>query len=244
VADRCSVERLTDRALLAIQGPDAYAALSELLPIAGMRFMDSRNVDVDGAHCFVTRSGYTGEDGFELSLPARLAHAVFHRLMAHPSVRAIGLGARDSLRLEAGLCLFGHDVTPDTTPVEAGLDWAIPAVRRSGGARSGGFPGSDVINDQIVHGVARRRVGLKPESRPVREGAALFADLTSKLPLGWVTSGTYGPSADCPVAMGYVTAPAAHLGTRLCADVRGQRVPVTVSALPFVPHRYCRSTGR
>jgi aminomethyltransferase len=232
---------LADRALFAIQGPDACAALSDLLPdIADMRFMDSLKVMVDGAECYVTRSGYTGEDGFELSLPAHLAHGVFHRLLAHPSVRPIGLGARDSLRLEAGLCLYGHDVTTDTTPVEAGLEWAIPSVRRSGGAREGGFPGSDVIIDQILHGVARRRVGLKPESRPVREGAALFADSTSKLPMGWVTSGTYGPSADCPVAMGYVTAPAAQVGTRLCADVRGQRVPVTVSALPFVPHRYHR----
>jgi aminomethyltransferase len=160
--------------------------------------------------------------------------------MAHPSVRAIGLGARDSLRLEAGLCLHGHDVTPDTTAVEAGLDWAIPSVRRSGGARAGGFPGSDVILSQLLHGVARRRVGLRPESRPVREGAELFADSTSTLPLGRVTSGTYGPSADCPVAMAYITAAAARAGTRLCADVRGQRVPVTVSDLPFVPHRYHR----
>jgi aminomethyltransferase len=241
LSDRCSVDWLTDRALLAIQGPDACAVLSALLPaIAGMRFMDSRTLVVDGADCYVTRSGYTGEDGFEISLPAQIAHGVFHRLMAHPSVRAIGLGARDSLRLEAGLCLYGHDLTPDTTPVEAGLDWAIQAVRRSGAARAGGFPGSDVILSQLAQGAARRRIGLKPEARPVREGAALFADSAAKLPLGWVTSGTYGPSTDCPVAMGYVTTAAARVGTRLCADVRGQRVPVTVSALPFVPHRYHR----
>ncbi len=237
----CTVEVLTDRALLAIQGPSACAALCALVPmVAAMRFMDADVFSIGGAPCFITRSGYTGEDGFEISVPAAMAATIVERLLDHASVKLIGLGARDSLRLESGLCLYGHDLTADTTPVEAALEWAIQPARRAGGARVGGFPGSEVILSQLSHGTERKRVGLRPDARPVREGAALFADATSNAALGQITSGTYAPSAQCPVAMGYVPASVAHIGTRLFADVRGQRIPVTLSDMPFVPHRYRR----
>jgi aminomethyltransferase len=208
--------------------------------VAAMRFMDADVFSIDGASCFITRSGYTGEDGFEISVPAAMAATIVERLLDHASVKLIGLGARDSLRLESGLCLYGHDLTADTTPVEAALEWAIQPARRVGGARVGGFPGSEVILSQLSHGAERKRVGLRPDARPVREGAALFADATSSAPLGQITSGTYAPSAQCPVAMGYVPASVAHIGTRLFADIRGQRIPVTLSGMPFVPHRYHR----
>ncbi|MDP9012894.1 MAG: glycine cleavage system aminomethyltransferase GcvT [Pseudomonadota bacterium] len=237
----CTVEALPDRALLAIQGPSACAALSSLVAsTTAMRFMDAGIFSIDGAECFIARSGYTGEDGFEISVPAALARTVAERLLSHPDVQLIGLGARDSLRLEAGLCLYGHDITAQTTPVEAELGWAIQPVRRVGGMRAGGFPGADVILSQLTQGAARRRVGLRPELRPVREGATLFAEAASDTAIGQVTSGTYAPSAHGPVAMGYVPRSAAHLGTRLFADVRGQRTPVTVSEMPFVAHRYHR----
>jgi aminomethyltransferase len=237
----CTLELASDRALLAVQGPDACAALAALVPsVATMRFMDAGVYSIDGARCFVSRSGYTGEDGFELSVPAAAAEDIAERLLRHPSVRLIGLGARDSLRLEAGLCLCGHDLGEDMTPIEAGLDWAIQPVRRAGGPRPGGFPGADVILAQLERGVARRRVGLRAEGRPVREGAALFADPTSDAAIGRVTSGTYGPSAEGPVAMGYVPISLTPIGTRLFADVRGQRIPLAVSGMPFVPHRYHR----
>jgi aminomethyltransferase len=173
-------------------------------------------------------------------VPAARALDLAEKLMRHASVQLIGLGARDSLRLEAGLCLCGHDVDAQTTPVEAALDWAIPAVRRRGGARQGGFPGADLILDQLERGTARRRVGLRSEGRPVREGAALFEDAAADTVIGRVTSGTYGPSADGPVAMAYVPTALTEIGTRLFADVRGQRIPLAVSAMPFVPHRYHR----
>jgi aminomethyltransferase len=202
--------------------------------------MDADVFSIEGASCFIARSGYTGEDGFEISVPAALAATIAEQLLVHPSVKLVGLGARDSLRLESGLCLYGHDLTADTTPVEAALEWAIQPARRVGGARAGGFPGSEIILSQLAHGAARKRVGLRPDARPVREGAALFADSTSTAALGRVTSGTYAPSAQCPVAMGYVPASVAQVGTRLYADVRGQRIPVTLSDMPFVPHRYRR----
>jgi aminomethyltransferase len=237
----CSVELASARALLAVQGPDACGALSALMPaVAAMHFMDVGAFRVDDTTCFISRSGYTGEDGFELSVPAALAEDIAERLLRHPSVQLIGLGARDSLRLEAGLCLCGHDLGGDTTPIEAALDWAIQSVRRTGGSRPGGFPGADVILTQLERGVARKRVGLRAEGRPVREGAVLFADPTSDAAIGRVTSGTYGPSAEGPVAMGYVPISLAPIGTRLFADVRGQRIPLVVSNMPFVPHRYHR----
>jgi aminomethyltransferase len=241
LSEHCTVELLPDRALLAIQGPKACAALATLVPmVSAMRFMDADVFSIDGAPCFITRSGYTGEDGFEISVPAAMAAGIVEQLLAEPAVKLIGLGARDSLRLESGLCLYGHDLTADTSPVEAALEWAIQPARRIGGARVGGFPGEEVILSQLSHGASRRRVGLRPETRPVREGAELFADATSNAVLGQVTSGTFGPSAQCPVAMGYVPASVARVGTRLFADVRGQRIPVTLSDMPFVPHRYRR----
>jgi len=237
----CSVELDSARALLAIQGPDACTVLSALVPeVAAMRFMDAGVFKVDGATCFISRSGYTGEDGFEMSVPVEVAEDIANRLLRHPSVQLVGLGARDSLRLEAGLCLCGHDLGKDTTPVEAALDWAVQPARRAGGSRPGGFPGADVILTQLERGVARKRVGLRPEGRPVREGATLFADSTSDTAIGRVTSGTYGPSAEGPVAMGYVPISLTPIGTRLFADVRGQRIPLAVSGMPFVPHRYHR----
>ncbi|MEA3108502.1 MAG: aminomethyltransferase [Gammaproteobacteria bacterium] len=237
----CSVELASARALLAVQGPEACAALSALVPaVAAMRFMDAGVFAIDGTTCFISRSGYTGEDGFEMSVPVAVAEDIAERLLSHGSVRLIGLGARDSLRLEAGLCLCGHDLGEDVTPIEAALDWAIQPARRRGGTRAGGFPGADVILTQLERGVARKRVGLRPEGRPVREGAALFADPTSNAAIGRVTSGTYGPSAEGPVAMGYVPISLTPTGTRLFADVKGQRIPLAVCNMPFVPHRYHR----
>lgn len=237
----CEVTPLLDRSLLAIQGPAAVEVLSRLAPsVTGMRFMDAAIHAVEGAECYISRSGYTGEDGFEISIPTPAVQAVAQPLLAHPELKLIGLGARDSLRLEAGLCLYGHELSTDITPVEADLQWAIPPVRRTGGARAGGFPGADVILSQLMHGTARRRVGLRPQLRPVREGAALFDAQSGGTEVGRVTSGTYGPSARGPVAMGYVPNALAAAGTQLFADVRGQRTPVLVSELPFIPHRYHR----
>jgi aminomethyltransferase len=237
----CTVDLLEDRALLAVQGPQACAALASWVPaVAGMRFMDIERCAIDGAACYVSRSGYTGEDGFELSVPASAADAIAARLLRHPAVRLAGLGARDSLRLEAGLCLYGHDLGEDTTPIEAALGWAIQPARRAGGRRAGGFPGAEIILAQLAHGAPRRRVGLKPELRPVRAGAALFVDTSATTAIGRVTSGTYGPSLERPVAMGYVPLAHARPGTRLFAEVRGQRTPLSVSEMPFVPHRYHR----
>lgn len=241
LSDVCEVELLVERSLLAIQGPAASEALSSLVPSAAvMRFMDARVCSIHGLECYITRSGYTGEDGFEISVPTSVVQAVAQSLLSHPSVKLVGLGARDSLRLEAGLCLYGHELNTETTPVEAALNWAIQPVRRAGAARAGGFPGADVILPQLIHGAARRRVGLRPELRPVREAAALFLDDSSTEAIGQVTSGTYAPSVRGPVAMGYVPESLATTGTRLFAEVRGQRTPVMVSDLPFIPHRYHR----
>jgi aminomethyltransferase len=241
LSDVCHVEHLTDRVLLALQGPKAVDSLVELLPQAGgMRFMDAVSVEHDGAPCVVTRSGYTGEDGFEISLPADRAASWVAQLLANPLVRWAGLGARDSLRLEAGLCLYGHELTAETTPVEASLAWAIQPSRRTGGARAGGYPGDTVISSQLSQGTTRRRVGLRPVGRPVREGAWLFDVASGGEPVGQVTSGTFAPSAQCPIAMGYVPVSLAAPGGLLHAEVRGQRVPVHVSDMPFVPPRYHR----
>jgi len=241
LAATCTIEVLTERALLAIQGPKACAALAALVPsVMEMRFMDAGLFSADGTECFISRAGYTGEDGFEISLPAAAAVAMADRLTDHSFVQLAGLGARDSLRLEAGLCLYGHDLDARTTPVEAAIEWAIQPVRREGGVRAGGFLGAEVILSQLSRGAPRKRVGLRPEGRPAREGTALFPDATSSIALGRITSGTYGPSAQCPIAMGYVAEPAARIGDRLFAEIRGERTPVTLSAMPFVPHRYHR----
>ena len=230
------VDYLSDRALLALQGPLAEAALAQVIPqVAAMRFMD---VGVFG-DIWVSRSGYTGEDGFEVSLPQDQAHGFAETLLQIPQVMPIGLGARDSLRLEAGLCLYGHDITEKTSPIEAGLGWAIHKSRRTGGGRAGGFPGAERILREIAHGPERLRVGLRPEGRaPMREGTALFAP--DGTPLGEVTSGGFGPSEAAPIAMGYVAAHYAAPGTLLEGEVRGKRLPVTLAPLPFHPTTYKR----
>ncbi|MCJ2007819.1 glycine cleavage system aminomethyltransferase GcvT [Methylobacterium sp. J-092] len=231
-----------DRALIALQGPKAEAALARIAPqVAAMRFMDAAEVPILGHACLVTRSGYTGEDGFEISLPDVAAEAVAEALLADAAVMPIGLGARDSLRLEAGLCLHGADIGPDTSPVEAGLAWAIPSVRRIGGARAGGFPGDARILAEIAAGPSRRRVGLRPEGRsPVRAGAPLFAEEAGTEPVGTVTSGGFGPSLGAPAAMAMLPVALGTDGTRVFAEVRGQRLPVRVVPLPFVPAGFKR----
>lgn len=234
------VDFIQDRALLALQGPGAEAALAALLPgVAAMRFMDVAEMDWDGAEVWLSRSGYTGEDGFELSIPEGRALEFAEALLARPGVMPIGLGARDSLRLEAGLCLYGHDIDDSTSPVEAGLIWAIQKVRRPGGDRAGGFPGAERILRELAEGPERCRVGLRPEGRaPMREGVELFA--VDGTPLGRVTSGGFGPSVEAPVAMGYVPASYATIGTAVMGEVRGKRLPVTVVPMPFHPTTYKR----
>lgn len=234
------VEAVTDRALLALQGPQAEAVLVRLVPgVAAMRFMDVAIADWDGAELWISRSGYTGEDGFEISVPEGRATEFARALLAQPEVLPIGLGARDSLRLEAGLCLYGHDIDEGTTPVEAGLTWAIQKVRRRGGAREGGFPGAERILAELETGPARLRVGLAPQGRaPIREGAALFATEVAAEPVGQVTSGGFGPSLGAPMAMAYLPAPLAVPDTPLWAEVRGKRLPLRVASLPFRPSSY------
>jgi aminomethyltransferase len=242
LSDSCIIEPLPDRALIALQGPKAESVLTKLCPDASaMRFMDCGPRSVGGIDCFVSRSGYTGEDGFEISVPADQAERLAKTLLADGDVLPIGLGARDSLRLEAGLCLYGHDIDTTTTPVEGALEWSIQKSRRSGGARAGGFPGADRILAQLENGAPRRRVGLRPEGRaPVREGAALFADETSTERIGTVTSGGFGPSLNAPVAMGYLPSSLAVLGGLVFAELRGARLPLRIAAMPFVPNTYKR----
>ncbi len=242
LSDTCMIEPLPDRALLALQGPKAELVLAKLCAEApAMRFMDAGPHRVDGIDCFVSRSGYTGEDGFEISVPAEQAERLAKTLLANSDVLPIGLGARDSLRLEAGLCLYGHDIDTSTTPVEGALEWSIQKSRRKGGARAGGFPGADRILGQFEQGAPRRRVGLRPEGRaPVREGAPLFADASSRDQIGAVTSGGFGPSLNAPVAMGYLPTPRTTLGATVFAELRGQRLPLRVAAMPFVANTYKR----
>lgn len=238
----CIIDSLQDRALIALQGPKAEAALAKLCAEApAMKFMDAGPHKVAGLDCFVSRSGYTGEDGFEISVPATHAEHLARTLLENPDVMPIGLGARDSLRLEGGLCLYGHDIDTTTTPVEAALEWSVQKSRRSGGARAGGFPGAEKILAHFDNGASRRRVGLRTEGRaPVREAALLFADATGGEPIGKVTSGGFGPSLNAPVAMGYVPTASSALDTKLFAEVRGQRLPLTVAAMPFVKNTYKR----
>jgi len=238
----CIIEPLPDRALIALQGPKAEAALARIgADVSAMKFMDTGPQRIGTFDCFVSRSGYTGEDGFEISVHAEQAEALATALLENPDVLPIGLGARDSLRLEAGLCLYGHDIDTATTPVEAALEWSVQKSRRHGGARAGGFPGSEKILAQFERGATRRRVGLRAEGRaPVREGAPLFADAASTEQIGKVTSGGFGPSLNAPVAMGYVPSSLAAAGTTLFAEVRGQRLPLQVAPTPFVPNTYKR----
>lgn len=237
----CDVERL-DRALIALQGPKAETALALLAPeCTSMRFMDVRALTLMGAECLVMRSGYTGEDGFEISIPADIAREIAEELLASTCVAPIGLGARDSLRLEAGFCLYGSDIDERTTPVEAGLSWAIQKVRRHRGAREGGFPGAEIILGQLERGARRHRVGLRPEGRaPVRAGALLYVDKDASAPIGSVTSGGFGPSLNAPIAIGYLPTALAMPGTTVFADLRGNRLPVSAVTLPFIGPKYKR----
>ncbi|MFO7804458.1 MAG: glycine cleavage system aminomethyltransferase GcvT [Paracoccaceae bacterium] len=237
-----TVTPIPDRALLALQGPLAEDVLADLnASVRDMAFMDVATVDLGGTEAWVSRSGYTGEDGFEISVPESDADSLARRLLAHPDVEPIGLGARDSLRLEAGLCLYGHDIGPDTSPIEAGLIWAIQKVRRTGGNRAGGFPGADRILDEIAQGATRKRVGLRPEGRaPMREGVQLFADHDSDAVIGTITSGGFGPTVGGPVAMAYVSADLATSGTTVFGELRGKRLPLTVTPLPFTPAKFKR----
>jgi aminomethyltransferase len=242
LSDDCVIEPLADRALVALQGPKAESVLAKFCAdVTAMRFMDAGPRRVHGIDCFVSRSGYTGEDGFEISVPTEHAEALVTALLENSDVLPIGLGARDSLRLEAGLCLYGHDIDTTTTPVEGALEWSIQKSRRTGGARAGGFPGSDPILAQLANGAPRRRVGLRPEGRaPVREGAPLFADATSSQQIGAITSGGFGPSLNAPVAMGYLPASHAAPETTVFAELRGQRLPLRTAPTPFVPNTYKR----
>jgi len=242
IGQRCQVVPMPDHALLALQGPQAVTALARLVPgVEQLVFMTGGAFSIAGCDCFVTRSGYTGEDGFEISVPAAQADTLARALLAQPEVKPIGLGARNSLRLEAGLCLYGNDIDTTTTPPEAALNWAIQKVRRTGGARAGGFPGADKVLAQIDQPstLARKRVGLVALERiPVREHTELQSPDCQRI--GEVTSGLLGPTVDQPVAMGYVTLPFAAVGTRVNAIVRGKAVPMEVAPMPFTPARYHR----
>ena len=241
IGTRCEIESLFDtRALLALQGPKAVDVLARLAPeVAGMIFMQFRRVQLLGVDCFVSRSGYTGEDGFEISVPVESTEALARALLAEGEVQPIGLGARDSLRLEAGLCLYGHDMSTATTPIEASLLWAMSKPRRADGARAGGFPGAERIFEQQREGVLNKRVGLLPLERvPVREGAEIV-DADGQV-IGLVSSGGFGPSLGASVAMGYVQSSHASIDTPVWAIVRGKRVPMRVAKTPFVAQRYYR----
>ena len=241
IGNRCQIEPLfEERALLALQGPAAVTVLARLAPqVAQMTFMQFASVSLLGVACYVSRSGYTGEDGYEISVPADHADALARRLLAEPEVAAIGLGARDSLRLEAGLCLYGHDMNTHTTPIEASLLWAVSKARRTDGARAGGFPGAAAVFAQQQNGIPRKRVGLLPQERtPVREGAEIV-DADGAI-IGTVCSGGFGPTLGGPVAMGYVDSAHATLDTPVWAIVRGKKVAMKVSKMPFVTQRYYR----
>ncbi|MFU1478120.1 glycine cleavage system aminomethyltransferase GcvT [Roseovarius sp. C7] len=240
--DGCEIVEIQHRALLALQGPEAEAVLEELVPgVADMRFMDVAVIASEFGELWISRSGYTGEDGYEISVPEAEAEDFARALLAQEAVEPIGLGARDSLRLEAGLCLYGHDIDETTSPVEARLTWAIQKLRRADGARAGGFPGAERILGELSDGAARHRVGLRPESRaPMREGTELYAEAEGGSPIGRVTSGAFGPTIEAPMSMGYVPRDYSAEGTKLYGDVRGKRQPVTVAALPFTPANFKR----
>ncbi len=238
----CEVEAVEDRSLLALQGPEAEKVLEEIVPgVASMKFMDVGIFSSALGELWISRSGYTGEDGFEISVSDSQATALAKMLISHTCVLPIGLGARDSLRLEAGLCLYGSDIDETTSPVEAGLNWAIQKVRRRDGERAGGFPGEGRILKELEHATRRKRVGLLPEGRaPMRAGTILFADETSEHSIGQVTSGAFGPNIERPMSMGYLAAEHAAPGTIIFGDVRGKRLPAKVSAMPFIPANFKR----
>ncbi|MGQ3676108.1 glycine cleavage system aminomethyltransferase GcvT [Xanthobacter sp. TB0139] len=230
---------LDERGLIALQGPESAQVMARLCPEAAeLPFMGTLSATMAGVPVHISRSGYTGEDGFEISMPAASARALWDALLAEREVKPIGLGARDSLRLEAGLCLYGHDIDRTTTPVEAGLIWSIQKRRRE----EGGFPGADIVRTQLAEGVVRQRVGLKPEGRaPAREGAQIIHQGEV---VGHVTSGGFAPSLGGPIAMGYVPPALAAPGTRLELLVRGKPLAATVTTLPFVPTRYVRKMSK
>ena len=240
IGHRCRVVPMPERALLALQGPQAAAALARInAAVANLVFMSGAEFDLAGTPCFVTRSGYTGEDGFEISVPAADAAALAEALLAQPEVQPAGLGARDTLRLEAGLCLYGHDIDERTSPVEAGLTWAIQKVRRPGGARAGGYPGAAAIEGHLAGGAPCKRVGLVGLERvPVREGTTIIDAQGRKL--GQVTSGTLAPTVDRAIAMAYLPIDHAQPQHEVYAEVRGKRLPMRVTPMPFNPHRYFR----
>lgn len=240
LADKCEIAVMNNHALLALQGPKAAEVLAKLAPESkNMVFMTAKNLVINGIACFVTRSGYTGEDGFEISVANSDADKLARLLLADESVEAIGLGARDSLRLEAGLCLYGHDLDNDITPVEASLLWALSKPRRAEGSRPGGYLGSEIIMAQIQNGVDCKRVGLKPQGKmPVRDGAQIVNENDNVI--GLVTSGGFGVTLNSPVAMGYVPTELAKEGTILQAIVRNKKVPLKVVKLPFVKQNYYR----
>jgi aminomethyltransferase len=245
-ADECDVRLQEQRALIALQGPKAAAALERFVPECSQwSFMDVRAAEILSTQCLVSRSGYSGEDGFEIACHADIAREIAEALLENPAVAPAGLGARDSLRLEAGLCLYGSDIDATTTPVEADLAWAIPKARRRHGVREGGFPGARIILEQLDSGTARRRVGLVPEGRvPVRAGAPLYAAEDAQKSVGAVTSGVFGPTVQAPVAMGYLPTELCAPGTRVFAEVRDKRLPVKVTTTPFITLRYERSRSR
>ena len=237
-----SIEEIKDRALIALQGPASEAVLSEFnSQITTMKFMDVETLSIAGTECWVSRSGYTGEDGFEISIPASAAELVTKSILSKEEVEFIGLGARDSLRLEAGLCLYGHDINEATTPVEAALAWAIQKARRTNGERAGGFMGSEVIAQQLEDGTDKKRVGFLPQTRaPMREGIEIFATETSKKVVGKITSGGFSPSLGYPIAMGYISSEFANSEVNLFGELRGKRMPVKVAKIPFVPLNFKR----
>ena len=237
-----SIEVIENRALIALQGPASETVLSEFnSQISAMKFMDIETLSIAGAECWISRSGYTGEDGFEISIPSSAAEAITRSILSKQEVEFIGLGARDSLRLEAGLCLYGHDIDEETTPVEAALTWAIQKARRTNGERANGFLGDEIITQQLDMGTYRKRVGFLPQTRaPMREGVEIYETESSKEGSGKITSGGYGPTGGHPVAMGYINSEYVDSNDNLFGELRGKRVPVKIAKLPFVPLNFKR----
>ena len=236
--DNCQIQILHDRALVALQGPAAVTVLNRYAPeISSMSFMSTASISIDNIDCYISRSGYTGEDGFEISVHNDDVEALARLLLTNDEVELAGLGARDSLRLEAGLCLYGHDIDIHTTPVEAKLIWAISPARRVNGMRAGGYPGAETIASLINNGTNKKRVGLISKDRiPVREGTEIFNQQNEAI--GQITSGSYSPVLGVPIAMGYVKASYSNIGSQLIVKIRGKNVTVEVCPLPFIPHRY------
>ncbi len=242
LSDSCVITPIENRALLALQGPAAETVLAPIAPVVtDMKFMDVATLDTDFGTLCISRSGYSGEDGFEISVEDLHADALARALLGHDACEPIGLGARDSLRLEAGLCLYGSDLDETTSPVEGALTWAIPKARRTGGDREGGFLGADRILLELENGPSRTRVGLRPQTRaPMRAGTVLYASQEATSPIGTVTSGAFGPTIEAPMSMGYVATEHAEIGTVIYGDVRGKRLPARVSNMPFHPASYKR----